>query len=357
MIANPVLPGWALALITVVLGGFTLWRLIASRRDRTLALHWVARLAMVLLLLVIALRPTIPTEGQGPRVSGGLEVYVVVDTTSSMGAEDWGEGRTRLDGVKADLEQLVGALQGAQFSLVTFDAVAVQRVPLTSDSAAMVSAVSVLKQEITTYSRGSSIDAPVAELATLLGDAQELNPDQRRVLFYLGDGEQTADTPPGSFAELAPYLDGGAVLGYGTADGGRMQEYLGEAPTQFGDTATTPPTPEPTVPAVPTYIQDYSSGEAADAVSRIDETALRGIAEQLGVQYLPRAPDAPVSPALDGIDVGALTVEDGEPDSVVELYWVFVIPFGLLVLLELSAVLGAVLELSGSRWRRTGRTS
>ena len=127
MIANPVLPGWALALIAVVFGGFALWRLIAQRKNRRSALLWLGRLAMIALLVVIASRPTIPTDGQGPKASGGLEVYVVVDTTSSMAAEDWADGRPRLDGVKADLEALVDGLEGAQFSLVTFDAVAVQR--------------------------------------------------------------------------------------------------------------------------------------------------------------------------------------------------------------------------------------
>ena len=354
MIANPVLPGWALALLGVVLGGFALWRLIAARRDRALALHWLARLAMVALLLVIAARPTIPTDGQGPKASGGLEVYVVVDTTSSMAAEDWADGRPRLDGVKADLQELVDGLEGAQFSLVTFDAVAVQRVPLTSDSSAMMSAVSVLRQEITTYSRGSSIDAAVPELEQLLADAKALNPDQRRVLFYLGDGEQTAQVEPGSFETLAPYLEGGAVLGYGTEAGGRMQEYFGEQPTQFGDTATgeTADPADPTDLLPPTYIQDRSAAEPADALSRIDEAALQTIAGQLGVQYLHRTAGAPVAPALAGIDVGELTVQEGEPDSAVELYWVFVIPFGLLALFELYSAGGALLELRLSQARR-----
>ena len=352
MIANPVLPGWALLLLGVVFGGFVVWRLIAARRDRAAALRWLARLGLVALLIVIASRPTIPTDGQGPKAAGGLEVYFVVDTTSSMAAEDWGDARPRLDGVRQDIAAIVDDLQGAQFSLVTFDAVAVQRVPLTTDAAAMDSAASVLRQEITTYSRGSSIDAAVPELAELLADAEELNPDQRRVLFYLGDGEQTADIAPGSFEELAPYLEGGAVLGYGTPDGGRMLQYFGEAPTQFGDTATAGPDDPTEAPLEPTYIQDTSTGTPVDALSRIDEAALQVIADQLGVLYVHRGADLPVTPAVNGIEVGALTVQEGEPDSVVELYWVFVIPFGILVLLELFWIGGAVAELRGARRAR-----
>jgi len=353
MITNPVLPPWALALIAVVLGGFALWRLIAVRPDRAAALRWLARLGMVALLVVIALRPTVPTDGQGPKASGGLEVYVVVDTTSSMAAEDWAQGQPRLDGVKEDLASIVEALRGAQFSLVTFDAVAVQRVPLTSDSTAMISAASVLRQEVTNYSRGSSIDAPVLDVQQLLADAEQLAPDQRRVLFYLGDGEQTADIAPGTFAPLAPYLEGGAVLGYGTADGARMREFLGEDPTQFGDTSTAGPQ-DPVEPVAPpiTYIQDYSGGDPVEAISRIDEPALQAIAAQLGVGYVHRTADSTVDAALTGVDVGELTVQQGEPDSAVELYWVFVIPFGALVLLELFAAGGLIAELRGARSRR-----
>ena len=348
MITNPVLPGWALASIAVVLGGFALWRLIVSRGDRAGALRWLGRLAMIALLIVVAARPTIPTDGQGPKASGGLEVYVVVDTTSSMAAEDWGDAQPRLDGVKADVENIVDALVGAQFSLVTFDSVAVQRVPLTTDSSAMISAVSVLRQEVTTYSRGSSIDVAVPRLQKLLSEAQALAPDQRRVLFYLGDGEQTAVVPPGPFAELAPYLDGGAVLGYGTQAGARMLENLGDRPTQFGDTATGAPTPTQ-APLEQSFIQDYSGSDPVDAVSRIDEPALQSIADGLGVRYLHRTSGSSVQPALVGMEVGALTVEGGEPDSSVELYWVFVIPFGILVLLELFGVGTLVAELRGGR--------
>ena len=344
MITNPVLPGWALLLLGVVLGGFAIWQLIARRATPRTAWMWASRLAMVLLLVVIALRPTIPTDGQGPTASGGLEVYFVVDTTSSMAAEDWGTDQPRLDGVKADVEAIVAALPGAQFSLVTFDAVAVQRVPLTADETAIVSAASVLRQEITAYSRGSSIDEPIAVLQGLFEDAEEQNPDQRRVMFYLGDGEQTADVDAQTFAPLAPYLEGGAVLGYGTAEGGRMQEFFGVDPVQFGEEEEEP---EPEVE--PTYIPDPAGG---DALSRIDETALGVIANDLGVQYLHRSADVPVDAATDGIEVGELVSEPGEPDTITELYWIFAIPLGLLALLEIVNISGAIAELRPTRRAR-----
>jgi Ca-activated chloride channel family protein len=342
MITNPVLPGWAILLLAVVLGGFALWQIIARRSTRRTAWMWASRLAMVLLLVVIAVRPTIPNDGQGPTASGGLEVYFVVDTTSSMAAEDFGDGQPRLDGVKSDIAAIVEALPGAQFSLVTFDVVAVQRVPLTADDTAIASAASVLRQEITSYSRGSSIDEPIAVMDGLFQQAETQNPDQRRVMFYFGDGEQTADLEPQSFAVLAPYLEGGAVLGYGTEEGGRMQEYLGVDLHGFGES----PDEEAQDPI---YIQDPAGG---DALSRIDETALGTIANDLGVGYLHRTADADVDAAVDGIEVGELVTEQGEPDTTTELYWWFAIPLGLLALLEIVNISGAVAEVRPGRRKR-----
>ena len=354
MTINPVVPVWLLALIGIALGVVFTWQIVMNRSRARLVLMWSSRLLMVALLMVIAVRPTILGDGQGPTASGGLEVYFVVDTTSSMAAEDWdGQGSgstaapTRLDGVKADITSIVGDLAGAQFSLVTFDAASVQRVPLTSDSSAVLSATSVLRQEISAYSRGSSIDEPVVLLSKILQDAAALNPDQRRVLFYFGDGEQTSSAPPRPFDALAPYLQGGAVLGYGTVDGARMQEFNGVDKRYFGQDSAKVPQGSPP----PTYIQDYSSGTPTDALSKIDPAALELIARGLGVVYEHRTAATSTALATTGIEVGQLSAHDGAPGTVTELYWIFAIPFGLLALLQIVAISGAVAELRPGRRR------
>ena len=354
MSVNPVLPIWLLALMSIGLGGVMVWRLAREGTSRRSVLLWASRLVMVALLLAMAVRPTILGDGQGPSASGGLEVYLVVDTTSSMAAEDWdGVGAeppampTRLDGVTSDIESIVADLSGAQFSLITFDAAAVQRVPLTSDYSAVLSAATVLRQEVTVYSRGSSIDEPLDLVSQVLEDAAAVNPDQRRVLFYFGDGEQTSGVEPHAFDGLAPYLDGGAVLGYGTDEGGRMRDFNGVDPKYFGEAE-----PDKSVDDQPAYIQDYSGETAVDALSRIDEDALALIARGLGVTYERRTAETSTALATTGIEVGELTATDGEPGSVTELYWILAIPFGLLALLQIVSIGGAVAELRPDRRRR-----
>jgi Ca-activated chloride channel family protein len=332
MTFNPVLPVVVLVLVAIALVAIAL---VIGIRATTASLRvaWALRIVMVVLLLIVALRPTIPADSQGPTASGGLEVYFAVDTTSSMAAEDYDGTQTRLDGVKSDIAAIAESLIGAQFSLVTFDAATVQRVPLTTDASALESAASVMTQEVTVYSRGSSIDQPIDLLTTLLEDSANANPKNTRVLFYLGDGEQTSGTDPESFADIAPLIAGGGVLGYGTSDGGRMREFDG-----FADEYSQL-----------NYIQDTTQSPPVDALSRIDETALGTIASQLGVAYNHRTAPGDVSAIVQGIDVGALTVEPGDPGGPVELYWVFAIGLGLLVLWELVRLSGAVLELRPRR--------
>ena len=336
MILEPVLPVAVLVILTVALVGFSIWQLTVAK-TRRLRLSWVLRVVMVALLLLVALRPVIPATSSGPTAAGGLEVYIIVDTTSSVSAEDWGNAEPRLNGVKADIAQLVDELAGAQFSLVTFDAAPVQRVPLTTDATAIESAASVLAPEISYYSRGSSIDAPLDFLRGILTDAAEENPGQQRIVYYLGDGEQTLPTPPGTFAPIAPFIDGGAVLGYGTDEGARMLVFDGYPDDDLD----------------PLYIQDYTASPPTDAVSRIDEAALGTIASELGVDYIHRSASDSVAPASAGLDVGDLTVSEGDPGSPTELYWILAIPLGLLALAEAAGIVGAVLEVRPKR--RGGR--
>ena len=331
---DPVAPAWLIAVLALALVAFCVWCIVTSR-DARARLAWVLRVVAVLLLVAVAVRPVIPAEPASRSTSaGGLEVYIAVDTTSSMAAEDWGDGAQaqRLDGVKADIAAIAQALRGASFSLVTFDGDAVQRVPLTSDASALVSAGDVLTQEITAYSQGSSVDEPVDLLTEILETADQQDPAQERVLFYLGDGEQTAATEPGSFEPLADLVGGGAVLGYGTDEGGRMREFGGYS--------------DPNAPA--SYIQDYSIGDPVDAVSRIDESRLDEIAGQLGVDYLKRDAGAGIGSLLARFDPGEATVTDGARGVRTELYWIPAAALGLFALFEVLALGGLLVEARGA---------
>jgi Ca-activated chloride channel family protein len=318
MTFTPMLPLFLLLPFLGAVLALVVWQLVRNRGTR-LVREWAVRLAMLLLVAAIAFRPAFGGTEAGPAAEGGLEVYFVVDTTSSMVAEDFGDDASpRLSGVRADISALAQSFAGAEFALITFDSSALQRMPLTSDLTALRSAVTVLTQEVTNYSSGSSIDAPRELLERVLADAEEANPDRPRVVYYFGDGEQTVETEPESFADIAPSIDGGAVLGYGTQDGGRMLSYDGYN-DMYSET---------------TYIQDFTTSPPSDALSRIDEPRLETIAEQLGVSYQHRDAGANVDALVEGIEFDTPEVNSETGTAPTELYWILTIPLVALLVRE-----------------------
>lgn len=313
MIVQPVIHPLLLLTLCAPVAFLAVRGLIRARGARARA-SWILRVAAVAACGVLALRPGIP-GGETETLATDTDIVILVDSTASIVAEDWGDGAPRLEGVRADVAALAEAYPGARFALITFDAAAELRLPLTTDTAALRSAMEVLTPEVTQRSRGSSIGIASGLLAQTLADAAASAPDRSRMVFYLGDGEQTAAGPPESFRDSAELVDGGAVLGYGTPEGGRMK-------VQTGDVARGAE-----------YIRDGSE----PALSRIDEQALQTIADDLGVPYqhrtagtAPQPPEAPTS---------TTTRAAGTTGDVTDLGWI--VALVLVALLAADAALVA----------------
>lgn len=316
LVFNPLLPWAALIAITVVLvaGCITLAVVTVGRR-----VQWAVRTLAVIVLALAFARPGVPVTAVTERSEAALDVFVVVDVTASMVAEDWDGDSPRLDGVEADVTALMEQAPDARYSLITFAATSQTVLPLTTDDSAMRSALDVLRPEVTLYSSGSSITAARDHLVTRLERAAEARPDSARVVFYLGDGEQTTGDSPEPMDGIANLIDGGAVWGYGTSGGGRMQETRG----YWNDEDTE-------------YIVDPSTG--SDAVSKIDEGNLRTIADDMGVDYVHRTAGSSVS--FDFPDVDRVIEEREETTRAVsEFTWVLFIP--IVVWLAVEGVLAA----------------
>ena len=291
---------WWLVLLVVLpllaLCAHGLWR---SRRssDHT-EWDWVRRALMVLCLGVVMVAPAVPASET--EVGTNADVFFVVDRTGSMAAEDYNGEDPRLAGVRADMAEIVEDMPGARFSIIAFDSQATSELPLTSDGRAVRSWVDTLRQEVTYYSGGSSIDRPRQALAEALARAQEANPGNVRLVFMFSDGENTSgDTTgqqiPGAWTDSAGLVDAGAVLGYGTAEGGTMRSYDGTDRTGPGTTAP--------------LIMDDSTGEPA--ISRYDEANLQSVADQLGLPYEHRTAPGGLEELVGGIDIAEIAREDG----------------------------------------------
>jgi hypothetical protein len=263
--------------------------------------------------------------------STDLNVFFVVDTTTSMVAEDYGGAAPRLEGVRKDIKAIAEELPGARFSVITFDTTAHVRMPLSTDTLALETITDVLEPQVTAYAKGSSITAARQVLAERLAAARDSHPGRPRLVYYLGDGEQTSGKEPEAMAFDAGLVAGGAVLGYGTAEGGRMKENTGldASDGSVGGTATGPHSG---------YVQDNGAG---DARSVIDEGRLRTISAQLGIPYVHRDAGAPVADMMRQAHPGKAEHQDGDGSVAArtEVYWLLAAGAFLLALPEAAAVL------------------
>ncbi|MGF2949411.1 VWA domain-containing protein [Microbacterium alcoholitolerans] len=325
MILQPVLHPLLLVLLCAPFVALAVWALVkgpaSSHAGRGI---WVLRLGMVVVVFAMLLRPGIP-GGTSQTLATDTDIVLVVDTTASIVAEDWGDGAPRLDGVRADVQAIVDEYPGARFSLISFDAAAQLRLPLTTDATALMSSLEVMSPEVTDQSRGSSIGIANRMLAETLSAAAKAAPERGRMVFYLGDGEQTVTSEPESFAAAAKFVDGGAVLGYGTAEGGPMRKTTGAG---AGESA------------------EYIEYQGAPAMSVRDEDNLRQISEQLGVDYQARAADAEIS-LPDAPTSTTDYASSGEVGNVIELYWVLALVLLTLIAVELARATMQVTRLRG----------
>ena len=293
-----VFPGVAV-LLTVAVLAVRGWR-AAERIQRVV--H-VARVLVAGLVLVVALRPAGEHEVETP-VTQGVDVVLMLDRTASMGALDHDGGRSRMEGAAEDLVEVVSGAAGARFSVVVFDDDARLLLPATSDVASVVTTLRTVGWRPSAKATGSDVSVAVALTRSTLEKLASEHPDHRRVLVYAGDGEQTQQGEPGSFAPLADLVDEAWVLGYGSEEGGVM----------------------PIAPDDPQLV----TREGVEQRSVPDPDVLGRIAEQTGGTFVPRT-------APGGLPViGRPTVTTSrELVPGAEHYWILAlsaVPFMLLAL-------------------------
>ncbi|HEX7351774.1 vWA domain-containing protein [Brachybacterium sp.] len=311
MYLEHLMPLWATIPLFGAMAVMCIVLLVRRPRQRV---AWGRRLLMVLLLLVVALRPVTPLEGeQTERMNAN--VFFVVDRTGSMNAEDYAGEQPRLDGVRADMDRIMGMTEGARYSIIAFDSTATQQLPLTTDAGAARAWIDTLVTEPTAYSTGSNVDRALTPLLVEISEAKRDDPDSSVLVYFLSDGENTDERDSESFSQAAGFVDGGGVLGYGTAEGGPMKAQGG--------------------PDDGEYITGPDGGQG---ISSIDEEQLQTIAGELGVPYLHREdPEAAIEGTMEGITLRPIPTESSRGvASFEDWYWVAAIPLAALLIWELG---------------------
>mgnify|MGYP000844527415 FL=1 len=320
MIFRPVVHPVLLVLIVAVAATFVF--LSAKRAARKRVMDIIRRSFIVVTVIIMGAGPSIP--GQALEVTSALEVYLVIDRTGSMAAEDWDGTKPRIDGVRNDVALIMNTLAGSRFSILTWDSSVHTDMPLTSDASAVASYMDSFNRELSASSQGSSLNRPAADLAALLAKNKERHPQNLRAVFIFSDGETSnqehwKSAPTGSeedWDRVKEYVDGGLVIGYGTPEGGPMKVLrLGNSEAQSGDDDG--------------YIHDLSQPGNPIAISKIDEAALQAVASRIGVDYVH-------SPDKSAIESHARTILDGaseiaEQRNMKDTYRYIIWPFALLL--------------------------
>lgn len=305
MILNPIIPIWVMAIVCVFF-------LFLKRKG---AVNYIRQILIVTLLFVINMR--IMVRGNDvPAVVPKVDVLFVVDNTISMLAEDYGGNGRRMDAVKEDCKYITEQFPGASFSVVAFGDSVQRMSPYTVDANMIIETIGLLQGQSKYYAQGTSLNDVMSAMEQMLDEDRE----NYTILFFISDGEVTNSEKLKSYKGLDQYVDAGAVLGYGTEQGGPMKtvDYMEEESEYL-------------------YYYDENYEEKL-AISRIDEGNLKRIASDFGIDYVHMTNQSEIGSVIEALqeNVNDLEItEDMESrEGYTDIYYLFVIPLLLLLIVD-----------------------
>ncbi|MDT5147745.1 MAG: hypothetical protein QOC58_2390 [Mycobacterium sp.] len=329
MTAYPVLPGaWIVILgaVLVTIRIVALYRLLLRTPAgglRKVVMRWSGMTFAVILLLIAACRPGFDSDRAGAapdRADTNLNVFFVVDRSVNSRVEDFGDGKSRMSGIRTDLGALIDQYQHARFALISYAGNATMDWPLSDDAWSLQSVVKGLSPYTQAGPDAGYRADPVAArdvLRAKVDAAAKMFPGSQTLVFYFGEGAPGSRVPEAPIDLGRHKIAGGAVLGYGTPAGG--------------------PIPQRWVGGRKVYQTDPDGNGPLN--STIDESRLKGIAAQLDVPYFHRESGQPISGIAPSPKRGA-TVQDDRDSQLtlligrLELYWVFAMTAAALLLAE-----------------------
>lgn len=307
----PIIPIWIMIIICIFL---IIVILKTNKKD-------IIKILIIILLFLINLRIMIPSKNS-QTLSNNLDVLFVIDNTLSMNTEDYDGNKTRMYALKKDCKYIMKRLNGAKFSIITFNNNARILLPYTNDINLSIEAIDSITFPSTNYALGSSLNTPKETIITTLKSSMKKD-NRIRIIFFISDGEITDDTKLESYSEISKYIDNGAVLGYGTTKGGYIQD-----PKSYSDKTE--------------YIKDYYNAtyqEKYKAISKMDEENLKKIASDIGIKYINMKYQSKINKKLQ--EIKNLISEDIELNNISDYedtYYILIIPLLILLLIEFNKI-------------------
>ena len=320
MTIQPILPLWLIIAGYVLCAGTLVFCLIKKGFRHS---KYFRRIAMVILLITIFLRPgfLLPTsEGAESKLS----VFFIADASGSMVGKDVDNGTVRrFEKVQKDIQEIAKGLPGARYSIIASDYAPYTLLPSTNNIDTLATATAGVRPKYTYRANGSDLNSLISYAAKRIREYHEEYPDRLIVVYFFSDGEDTTDEDIKRNDSIANTIIGGAVLGYGSVEGVRLEQigYYGEIEENY------------------IYNSSYQMH-----ISAIDEARLKAVASQLGVNYYHRE-SGTISP--DVYNTINNKVDDfikTDISASEDLYWVFALFILVLLLWELSDSLNMILS-------------
>ena len=282
----------------------------------------ITRTAIVILLLVISQRPMIK-DGGGIVYKLEMDVLFVIDNTMSMNAVDV-NGNTRLNAIINDCKTIIDKMKGANFAIITYNNYSQVRVPFTNDSEIALDVLNNLQIVDPSYATGSTLNLPYDDMKMLLLSSKSKS-RHYRVVFFISDGELT--NPENltqnieQYKDLNDLIDNGAVLGYGSVDGAKIKVTDGVNLKGMVDNEN--------------YLLDKSKIPAEPAISKLDETTLKALANTISLDYIHMTTNNNINNKIISIKNNAIAVEEAKQYVDKDIYYFFTAALLILLLYEL----------------------
>ncbi len=181
---------------------------------RSLIIKLFIRTIAYVLLLISLLGPSFG-EAERDVQSQGKDIYLLVDLSKSMDAND--VSPTRLEKVKFEINHFLDAMGSNRIGLIVFSNEAYTQSPLTYDRAALNLYVQSLRTDLLPGS-GTNLCSSL-ELAYLKISQDEAASDKSKILVLFTDAERKADCNPSLFNDIRRFGIRLFVVGVGTPEG------------------------------------------------------------------------------------------------------------------------------------------
>ncbi len=229
----------------------------------------VVRILIIVLLFIITQRPII--EDTDNKFYKNLDILFVVDTTLSMNSVDV-NNITRISAFKNDCKQIMQNFKGSRYSFISFNNYSKVLIPFTDDINILYDIIDNLEVIDPNYAAGSSLDLPYDNTKNLL-ESSKNKENRQRILFFVSDGESNIKEKTKKdldiYTNLVSYIDDGAVLGYGSTNGGKIIVDKAISKENLVDDDN--------------YLIDKTNNKLA--ISKIDENSLLYLKDKLSLDY------------------------------------------------------------------------